>query len=481
MSENRRPLLLLCAAQFMLVLDFAIVNVALPWIREDLGFSTGLLPWVVGAYALFFGGFLLVGGRAGDLIGRKRIFVVGIAVFTLASLVGGLATAPLVLVVARALQGLSAAAVSPAVLALIAAGYPEGPERAKAMGVFGAVSSMGFTGGVLTGGVLTELFGWRSIMFINVPVGIVLAVLASRRLVADRGTRGRRIDWPGAALVTAGMCAISFALTVATERGWGDSTVIIDVVAGIALVAAFLALQTRVESPLVPLSIFRNRELVGGDSIAFLSGGVMSISTFFLTLYMQQVLGYSAILTGIAFFPQAFVVVLASLPVARMTGRMGARPLLLGGGVCLIAGSALLMLVAVVRSFPLIVLPGGILLGLGVTVMMISTAVSATSGVEPAQLGLASGLYNSSRQLGVGLCLGVGVALASAAGTGERISLAGFQVAFGLSAALSLALVLIAAFVLSSEPPVGAASETLGSAAQPAATNATGPVALRQA
>lgn len=452
MSKTQRSLALLCVAQFMLVLDFAIVNVALPWIRKDLGFSTGLMPWVVGAYALFYGGFLLAGGRIGDLIGRKRMFVTGITIFTLASLVGGFATEPVVLVVARALQGLSAAVVSPAVLALIAAGHPEGPQRAKAMGIFGAVSSTGFTGGVLFGGILTEWFGWRSVMFINVPVGIVLAVVASRRLVADHGRGGRRIDWPGAVLVTASMCAVSYALTVATENGWGDGTVVTALVAAVLLLVAFLAVQARVSAPLVPLSIFRVRGVVGGSSIAFLSGGVMSVSTFFLVLYMQQGLGYSAIKTGLGFFPQAFIVVLASLPVAQLTGKLGPRPLLVAGGLFLVAGSALLTLVTTYTSYWGIVLPGGMLLGVGVTVMLISTAVTVTNGIPVHLMGLASGLYNASRQLGVGLCLGVAVALAQHVTAGPLISVDGMRLGFGLCVGLSAAVVLLTLAMVPARP-----------------------------
>jgi len=444
------PLLLLCLAQFMLTLDFAIVNVALPWIKTDLSFTSGALPWVVGAYALFYGGFLLLGGRVGDIIGRKRMFVWGLAIFTIASLVGGFATTSIVLIIARALQGFSAAAVAPAVLAMIGAGFPEGEARAKAMGVFGAVSSVGFAGGVLAGGVLTEVFGWRAVMFINVPVGIAMVVRAAIRLDDDSvSRRSSRIDVPGAILVTASMCSIAYALTIASDEGWGTAGVLTPLIAGIALLVVFLFVQTRVSEPLVPLSIFRNRGVTGGNLVAFLSGGVMSISTFFITLYMQQILGFSAILTGLAFFPQAFVVVLASLPVAKTTARIGARPVLVVGALFLVVGSLVLALAPADGSFLLNVLPGGVLLGVGVTVMMISTAVAATSGVAGAQMGLASGLYNSNRQLGVGLCLGVAVAVASlAGGAGQGISIDGIQTAFWLSTALSVVIVIISATVL---------------------------------
>ncbi|MFI6934010.1 MFS transporter [Streptomyces sp. NPDC050287] len=482
-TGGRPPLLLLCAAQFMLALDFAIVNVALGGMQRDLGFTDSGLQWVVGAYALFYGGFLLLGGRAGDVIGRKRLFVAGLTVFTLASLVGGLATAPFVLVAARALQGLSAAAVSPAVLALIAAGFPEGKERVKAMGVFGAVSSAGFSVGVAAGGLLTEYISWRAVMLVNLPVGIVLVALAARKLVADHDqTRGTRLDVPGAVLVTSAMCAFSYGLTVASDKGWGATPVIVSLVAGAVLLIAFLVVQTRVSAPLVPLSIFRNRSLSSGNAIAFLSGGVMSVSTFFITLYLQQVLHYSSVKTGLAFFPQAFVVFLASVPVIRLTEKLGARNTLTLGGVFLAAGGALLAQVTADSSYLLVVLPGGVLLGLGVTVMMITTAVAATSGVSGPQMGLASGLYNSGRQLGVGLCLALGVALAGIAhGAVRAIPIDGFRAAFWFTAALSVGIVAVSTLGLRGTAVATAARPQTDAApgTEPLGTPADAPVAAQ--
>lgn len=460
-SGGRPPLLLLCSAQFMLALDFAIVNVALGGMQRDLGFTDGGLQWVVGAYALFYGGFLLLGGRVGDVVGRKRLFLGGLSVFTLASLIGGLATEPFVLVAARALQGLSAAAVSPAVLALIASGFPEGKERVKAMGVYGAVSSAGFAGGVAVGGVLTEYISWRAVMLVNIPFGVLLVALAARRILSDHRTaRSTPLDLPGAILVTSAMCAFSYGLTVASDEGWNSTAVVTALTAGALLLIIFLVVQTRVPAPLVPLSIFRNRALSSGNAIAFLSGGVMSVSTFFITMYLQQVLGYSAVKTGLAFFPQAFVVFIASVPVVRLTGKLGARNTLIIGGLLLAAGSALLAQVTSSSSYLLMVLPGGVLLGLGVTVMMITTAVAATSGVRGPLIGLASGLYNSSRQLGVGLCLAVGVALAGMAGSGVgAIPIDSFQAAFWFTTALSVGIVALSA--------IGLANTAVATAARP--------------
>ncbi|MFJ9430422.1 MFS transporter [Streptomyces sp. NPDC101490] len=470
----RPPLLLLCAAQFMLVLDFAIVNVALGAMQRDLDFSASGLQWVVGAYALFYGGFLLLGGRAGDVFGRKRMFVVGLAVFTLASLVGGIATDSWVLVLARAVQGLSAAAVSPAVLAMIAGGFPEGSERVKAMGVFGAVSSAGFTGGVVAGGVLTEYLTWRAVMLVNVPVGIVLVALAAKRLLADHhATRSSRLDLPGAILVTSAMCALTYGLTAASDKGWDATPVLVALAAGAVLLITFLVVQTKVSQPLVPLSIFRNRALSAGNGIAFLSGGVMSVSTFFITMYMQQVLGYSALKASMGFFPQAFVVFLFSLPVVKLTHKLGARNVLIAGGVLLTIGSGLLAQVTADSSYLLGVLPGGVLLGLGVTVMMIATAIAGTSGVTGPQMGLASGLFNSSRQLGVGLCLALGVALAGVVhGTAARIPVDGFQTAFWFTTAISAAIVVVSVLGLRRTAVASAAAERKAPAAAPTAVPA---------
>ncbi|MBF8184472.1 MFS transporter, partial [Nonomuraea sp. K274] len=458
-TVRRPPLGLLCTAQFMLTLDFAILNVALPSIQRDLGFTDAALQWVVGAYALFYGGFLLLGGRLGDLFGRKRLFVGGLVLFTAASLVGGFATDPIVLVVARALQGLTAAAVSPAVLALIASGFTEAKERAKAMGIFGAVASAGFTGGVLFGGILTEYLGWRSVMWVNVPIGILLIARALKRLDADHGVARRgRVDLPGATLVTVGMCAIMYALTVAADQGWSSAGVVWPLAVGGVLLVAFVWLQARVSTPLVPLSIFANRAVTAGNAIAFLSGGVMSISTFFMSVYMQEVLGYSAIQTGLAFFPQAFVVVLASKNVAQMTGTRGARPVLIGGAVLLTAGSLLLTGIPVDGSLWIHIVPGGVLQGLGVTVMMISTAVAATYGVAGPRMGLASGLYTSSRQLGVGLWLAIGV---TASGLAAGSGIEAFHTAFWLAAGLSVLIAALSFLIPATKKPAAPARPPL--------------------
>ncbi|MFG2006877.1 MFS transporter [Spirillospora sp. NPDC048911] len=477
LSDRAKVAVLLCCAQFMLTLDFAIVNVALPSMQRGLGFSGSSLQWVVGAYGLLFGGFLLLGGRAGDVLGRKRLFVWGLAVFTAASLAGGLATDPIVLILARGLQGLSAAAVSPAVLALMSSLFTSPPDRAKAMGAVGAVSSAGFAGGVLAGGVLTEWLGWRWVMFVNIPAGIILIALAARMLTADHraarathqdtdgGGERQRIDLPSALLVTSGTCSVIYALTASTDHGWTSAIVLSTLTAGIALIIAFLALQTRLSNPLVPLGIFTNRNVSAGNAIAFAAGGVMSVSTYFLTLYLQHTLHYSALRAGLAFFPQALAILLTSKFIAQSTGRSGPRPVLLTGVVFLAAGSLILTTVPhhptdTTTAYLLHVLPGSVLLGLGLSTMMISTAFAAMAGVAPPQLGLASGLVNSNRQLGVAVLLAIAVSLTNPQNPD-------YQVAFGFTTTLAI---LIAALTLTLAPRTSAKTPT--SPAQPERTPA---------
>ena len=287
-----------------------------------------------------------------------------------------------------------------------------GVARDKTRGVFGAGSCAGFAGGLLFGGILTEYLTWRAVMFVNVPVCLALVVVAARKIADDRvSNREAGIDILGAILVTGGMCSIIYALTIAADSGWTSSSVLRTVGLGVLMLVAFVALQAKLANPLMPLDLFKNRSVTGGNLIAFLSGGVMAISTFFFTLYMHT-LGYSAIKTGLAFFPQAFIVVLASLPVVKMTDRYGARAVLIAGGILLVGGTLLMTLVSADGTFLVNILPGGLFIGAGVTVMMIATAVAATSGVESQRMGLASGVYNSFRQLGVGLCLSAGVAIA---------------------------------------------------------------------
>jgi EmrB/QacA subfamily drug resistance transporter len=318
---------LVCIGQFMVVLDASIVNVALPSIQRDLHFSSSGLQWVVNAYTLTFAGFLLLGGRAADLYGRRRIFLVGLAVFTLSSLLGGLAQNETWLITARALQGLGAAILAPATLTILTASFAEGPARAKALGVWSAVSAAGASAGALFGGILTDFLSWRWILFVNVPIGIVGIVAASRYLPESRADMGHRhLDLAGAITVTAGLVAIVYGIVSTETNPWGSAHVLVPLIAGVALVAVFLFLQARVsKAPLVPLGIFRSRSVTSANAVMFLLFGSLFGSWYFETLFMQRVLGYSPLQAGLAFLPQTVLIAAGAQVTARLVPRFGAR------------------------------------------------------------------------------------------------------------------------------------------------------------
>ncbi|BAZ11812.1 hypothetical protein NIES4071_36380 [Calothrix sp. NIES-4071] len=304
---------LLCAAQFMVVLDFSIVNVALPAMQRELGFSQQNLQWIVSAYALTFGGFLLLGGRAADLLGRRRVFIAGLGLFALASLVGGLAQFQWVLITARAFQGLGGAIVSPAALSILTTTFREGSERNRALGIWGAVAAGGFAAGVLLGGILTDGLSWRWVMFVNVPIGIATAALSPMFLSESREqVVNRKIDFAGAVTVTVGLVLLVYALVQAPEAGWVATSTILSFVAAIALLCLFVLIESRSSSPLVPLGIFRHRTLTAANLVGALLSAAVASMVFILTLYMQQVLSYSALQTGLAFLPHALAASIAA-------------------------------------------------------------------------------------------------------------------------------------------------------------------------
>ncbi len=304
---------LLCTAQFMVVLDASIVNVALPSIGEALQFSQENLSWVVNAYVLTFGGFLLLGGRMADLLGRRRVFMSGLVLFALASLAGGFAESEGVLIAARAVQGLGAAIVSPAALSIVTTTFRDGAERNKALGVWGAVAGSGGAAGVLLGGVLTDGLGWEWVLWVNVPIGIVAALLAPRLIAESRSeARTRSFDVAGAFSVTAGLSLLVYALVDATDAGWGSAQTIVLLAIAVALLAAFVAIELRSEAPLVPFRIFRIRTLTGANIVGLLIGASLFSMFFFISLYMQQVLGYSAIKAGLSYLPLALAIILSA-------------------------------------------------------------------------------------------------------------------------------------------------------------------------
>src|ERR687885_664134 len=361
MATSRRKwfaLALLCTVQFMVVLDIAVVNVALPSIQTDLGFSQENLQWVISAYALLFGGFLLLGGRAADLLGRRRVFLVGIVVFTAASLLSGLAWSEGALIASRALQGLGSAIISPAALSILMTTFSEGSERNTALGAWGAVGAFGAVAGVLLGGVLTELLSWEWIFFVNAPVGVGAFILAPMLLDESRDAHARSFDLPGAALVTGGLVVLVDAITQANGYGWGSVETIGFFAAAVALLAGFVAWEARTRDPLMPLSIFRLRTLVGANIAGLILGTVLFAMFLMLTLYMQQVLGYSPLRTGIAYLAVAGTAIFWSALAAQLVTRVGVKPVLVAGMTFLTAGLGYFTQVSVGGSYVSDLLPG---------------------------------------------------------------------------------------------------------------------------
>ena len=415
-----KALALLCTTMFMVVLDVAIVNVALPSLGRDLGFSQDNLQWVVTSYSLTFGGLLLLGGRAADLLGRRRVFMVGLAVFTLASLMCGLAWSEGVLILARGVQGFGAAIISPAALSIITTTFTEGSERNKALGAWGAVGGTGAAAGVLLGGVLTRYLGWEWIFFVNVPVGIA-AFLLTPVFVREsrRETAERRFDPLGALSVTASLVILVYAISEAPDVGWATARTIGLLALSGALLAFFLGLESRVRAPLMPLRIFRIRLLSVANAIGFLQAGGMFGMFFVLTLYMQQVLGFSALQAGLAFLATAGTAVVFAAPSQALVTSLGVKPVLITGLVLLTCGILWYTQISVDGTYPVDLLPGFLATGIGLPFTFIPISIAALAGVEPREAGLASGLINTSQQVGGA----IGVAVISTVATSRAESL----------------------------------------------------------
>jgi EmrB/QacA subfamily drug resistance transporter len=400
-------LILLCVAQFVDVLDVNAVVVALPSIGRELGFSQGDLQWVVTAYVLFFGGFLLLAGRLADLFGRRRMFVLGLALFAASSLLCGLAWSPLTLVFFRAAQGLGAAIVAPAALAIISTTFPEGRERNLAMGVWTAVAAGGGAAGLVLGGLLTDALGWEWIFFVNVPVGAAGVALSFVLLEADRGERAsRRLDLPGAVTVTAGLVLLVYGLTRAEGAGLGSPLTLGTLALALTLLAAFLFVERSVSDPLVPLRIFRTRDLSGSALVAFTNTATTSPVGVLVVLYLQEVLAYSPTLAGLLGLPLSLSVVAGSFLGSRLMGSLGARRTMTLGllGIC----AATLITTGISSEGGLAyVVSGAALSGLALGCSAVASTTRGTSAVEEEVRGLASGLLNSSAQVGTALGLAV--------------------------------------------------------------------------
>src|SRR5881398_2202873 len=419
-SDRRKwlALALLCVVQFMVVLDIAIVNVALPSIKDDLGFSQANLQWVISAYALVFGGFLLLGGRAADLLGRRRIFLVGIVVFTVSSLLAGLAWSEASLIGARAFQGLGAAVITPAALSILSTTFTEGRERNIALGVWGAVGGFGAAAGVLLGGVLTEALSWSWIFFVNVPVGAVGFLLAPRLLNESRHASVKTFDVPGAVLVTSGLVSLVYTITQSGRYGWTSGRTLGVFGASLVLLVGFVLWERRHAEPLMRFGILRTKT-VAGANVGGLILGTATFSMFLmLTLYMQQVLGYSPMKTGMAYLAVAGTAILWSAVAAQLVTRIGVKPVLVAGMIALTGGLVYFTQVSVHGSYLADLLPGFLLVGLGLGFSFVPISIAALAGVHPAEAGLASGLFNTTQQIGGAL----GIAALSTIATSHTTS-----------------------------------------------------------
>ncbi|HEX5468455.1 MAG TPA: DHA2 family efflux MFS transporter permease subunit [Gaiellaceae bacterium] len=419
-------LALIVTAQFMVILDVAIVNVALPSVKTDLHFSQASLQWVISAYAILFGGALLLGGRLADLLGRRRLFVGGLALFALSSLLCGLAWSEASLITFRALQGLGGALLAPAALSLLMTIFQEGRERNLALGIYGAAAGSGAAAGVLLGGVLTSYLSWSWIFFINVPVGVIAIVLAPFLLQESRAElRHRHFDVAGAGSVTAGLMLLVYALTRATTDGWGSSTTLALLAGSAALVLAFVVIELRSRSPLLPLRIFRLRTLAAANATMAVVGAVAFSEFFLLTLYLQDVLHYSAVESGAAFSAFALTVVLASNVAQGVVGRIGVRPTLVAGLLLGASSIALLTRLPVDGHYFWDLFPAFVLGGAGMGFSFVPVTIASLTGVGPADAGIASGLVNTSRQIGGAIGIAAISALAAASTRGFADSHAG--------------------------------------------------------
>jgi EmrB/QacA subfamily drug resistance transporter len=456
-------LIVLCLGDLMIVLDVTIVGVALPSIREDLGFSETSLAWVVNAYLLTFGGFLLLGGRLGDLFGHRRLFVIGITLFTLASLGCGLAGSQEFLIGARAVQGLGAAVVSAVALSLIVTLFTEPSERAKAMGVFGFVAAGGGSIGVLLGGILTDALDWHWIFLVNVPIGVAVFALTLALIPSARGqTLAGRIDVAGAVSVTAALMLAVYAIVNGNEQGWTSARTLGVLAGSAALMALFLAIESRVSAPLVPLGLFRRRNIAISNVVGVLWAAAMFAWFFLSALYLQLVLGYSPLQVGLAFLPANLIMAFFSLGIsAKLVLRFGIRPPLAVGLGLAAAGLLLFARAPVDGNFVVDVLPSMILLGLGAGMAFNPVLLAAMSDVEESQAGLASGVVNTAFMMGGALGLAVLASLAAsrtdtlaASGDSPLVALTGgYHAAFLAGAAFAFAAAVIGGSLLRAGVP----------------------------
>ncbi|MBA8942959.1 EmrB/QacA subfamily drug resistance transporter [Streptomyces calvus] len=431
---------LACAGQFLVVLDVSVVNVALPSVRTGLGLGEQGLQWVVNAYSIAFAGFMLLGGRAGDLFGRKRMFLVGLGLFTLASLAGGLAQESWQLLLARAVQGLGAAVLAPSTLTIVTSAVPEGAARTRAIATWTAVGAGGGAAGGFVGGVLVDLLSWRWVLLINVPVGAIVLAGAARWLAESRAGDGRRLDLPGAVLVTAGLATLAYGISQTEAEGWAATATLVPLCAGLALIALFLLAEARAKAPLMPLALLRLRSVASANVAMFLSGSAMFCMWFFMTLYAQNVLGYTPLEAGLALVPSSLAVILGSKLAPRLMRTAGPRAVAVAGTLVATAGFAWQSTMTVDGAYLTAIMIPGVLMMLGAGLAGTPLAALATSGTAPEEAGLVSGLVNTSRTMGgsLGLAVMSTIAAAHTAGAARtpQTLTEGYAVAFGTGAAV---------------------------------------------
>jgi EmrB/QacA subfamily drug resistance transporter len=452
-TERRRwyALALLAVAQFVVVLDASIVNVALPSIGRDLDFSQENLAWVVNAYVLTFGGFLLLGGRMADLLGRRRVFMGGLVLFALASLAGGFAQSEAWLIAARAVQGLGAAILSPAALSIVTTIFTDGADRNRALGVWGAVAGSGGAAGVLLGGVLTDALGWQWVLFVNTPIGLAAAFLAPRLIPESRDHEATRaFDVAGAITVTAGLSVLVYALVDATSAGWGSTQTVGLLALAAGLLAAFAVIEVRAAHPLVPFRFFRSRTVTGSNAVGLLVGMSLFSMFFFISLYMQQVLGYGPLKAGVAYLPLAVTIMLSAGIASQLVTRVGFKPVLAAGLVFIAAGLLWFSQVSTDGTYVADILGPSLLAAVGLGFSFVPVTIGAVAGVSERDSGLASGLINTTQQIGGALGLAILATVAnsrtdavmSSSGAGRaglpHALTEGFQSAFAVGAGFAV-------------------------------------------
>lgn len=438
-------LLAVCAGQFLVVLDVSVVNVALPSMRGALGFGETGQQWVVNGYALAFAGFLLLGGRAADLFGRKATFLTGLGLFTAASLAGGLAQSPWMLITARAVQGLGSAVLAPTTLSILTTSFPEGPQRTRAIGTWTAVGAGGGAAGGLVGGLLTDLLSWRWVLLVNVPIGALVLVGAALWLTESKGAAVRRLDVPGAILVTGGVTALAYGIAETESHGWTSAVSLGPLTGGLAILALFTAVEARTAQPLIPLRLFTIRSVASANTVLFTAGASTFAVWYFLSLYMQQVLHYSPIRAGLSFLPHTVAIIIGSKLAPRLMGWIDARLIAAAGGAMAAAGVLWQSRITADGTFLGVILGPGILTMLGAGLLLTPVSAVAMSGVGRGEQGLVSGLLNTARQLGGALGLTV-LATAAASRMADRAA-GGAGPAQALTDGYALAFLISAGFL----------------------------------